>query len=91
MLTYNSEVEHAKQNHNPIRFAKLCENCANRPRNRAHYSTLKQEHVFISDTSIPLMSAHILSSLHCPLCEDGVPYSIGSNPMDYEDDNTYPA
>ena len=37
------------------------------------------------------MSAHILSSLHCPLCQDGVPYSIGSDPMDYEDDDSYPA
>ena len=36
---------------------------------RSLYTEDNGEHVFISDMAIPMMSGHILSVDHCPLCE----------------------
>jgi len=36
---------------------------------RSHYTNNNGDHVFISDIAFAMMSGHILSVDHCPLCQ----------------------
>jgi len=37
---------------------------------RSHYTNNNGDHVFISDIAFAMMSGHILSVTHCPICNE---------------------